>query len=124
VLVPGGSYFAQHVGPDSLRSLSEFLMGPLPEAERRHPDVERRAAEDAGLVVHTLEVERPRTVFFDVGAVVYFLRVVPWIVPGFSLARFLDPLRELHRKIQQDGALETTASRMLVEATRSYGPAT
>jgi SAM-dependent methyltransferase len=121
VLEPGGSYFAQHVGPHSLRSLSEFLMGPLPETQRRHPDVERRAAEDAGLVVQRLELERPRTLFFDVGAVVYFLRVVPWIVPGFSAAQFLDPLRELHRKIQQDGAFETTASRMLVEATRSRG---
>jgi SAM-dependent methyltransferase len=124
VLEPGGSYFAQHVGPHSLRSLSEFLMGPLPEASKRHPDVERRAAEDAGLVVQMLEVEGPRTLFFDVGAVVYFLRVVPWIVPGFRVARFLEPLRKLHRKIQQDGAVETTASRMLVEATRSCGHAT
>jgi hypothetical protein len=54
----------------SLRSLTEFLMGALPEAERRHPDVERRAVEDAGLVLKALEVEPPRTVFFDVGAVV------------------------------------------------------
>ena len=124
VLEPGGMYFAQHVGPDSLRSLSELLMGPLPEESRRRPDLERRAAEDAGLVVQTLEVERPRTVFFDVGAVVYFPRVVPWIVPGFAVPRYLEPLRKLHRKIQQDGSFETTASRMLVEATRSCGRAT
>src|ERR687892_387302 len=32
VLQPGGTYFAQHVGPHSLRSLSEFLMGALPDA--------------------------------------------------------------------------------------------
>ena len=118
VLEPGGVYFAQHVGPHSLRSLSECLMGPLPESSHRHPDLERRAAEDAGLVVRRLEVERPRTVFYDVGAVVYFLRVVPWIVPGFSAARFLEPLRALHRQIVRDGAFETTASRMLVEAVR------
>jgi len=40
-------------------------------------------------------LEHPRTAFFDIGAVVYFLRPVPWIVPGF-----------------------TAASRMLIEATR------
>lgn len=102
------------------RSLSEFLLGPLPPESKRDPDVERRAAEDAGLVVQALDVERPRTVFFDVGAVVYFLRVVPWIVPGFSVARFREPLRELHRKIERDGAFETTASRMLVEATKPH----
>jgi hypothetical protein len=32
VLQPGGTYFAQHVGAHSLRSLSEFLMGALPDA--------------------------------------------------------------------------------------------
>ena len=34
--------------------------------------------------------------FDDVGAVVYFLRLVVWIVPGFSVERFEDRLRELH----------------------------
>ena len=116
VLEPGGWYFAQHVGPHSLRSLSEFLMGPRPETSKRHPNVEQRAAQEAGLVVHTMEVEHPRTVFFDVGAVVYFLRLVPWIVPGFTVPRYRDALRELHGVIQRDGRFETTASRMLVNA--------
>jgi SAM-dependent methyltransferase len=43
VLRPGGTYFAQHVGPHSLRSLSEFLMGPLPDASNRDTELERRA---------------------------------------------------------------------------------
>ncbi|HEX3004112.1 MAG TPA: class I SAM-dependent methyltransferase [Angustibacter sp.] len=34
VLRPGGTYFAQHVGPYSLRALSEFLMGPEKYRER------------------------------------------------------------------------------------------
>ena len=88
MLEPGGWYFAQHVGPHSLRSLSEFLMGPQTETSKRHPNVEQRVAREAGLVVHTMEVERLRTVFFDVGAVVYFLRLVPWIVPGFTVRRY------------------------------------
>ena len=33
----------------------------------------------AGLVVTDLRHERPRTEFYDVGAVVYFLRLVVWI---------------------------------------------
>jgi SAM-dependent methyltransferase len=122
VLRRGGSYFAQHVGPDSLRSLSEFLMGPLPKEAKRDPAVERRGAEAGGLVVRTLAVERPRTAFFDVGAVVYFLRVVPWIVPDFSVAKYRERLSALHDVIERDGAFETTASRMLVEAQKA-GPA-
>lgn len=118
VLRPGGTYFAQHVGPHSLRSLSEFLMGPLPGTSARDPGVERRRAECAGLVVQRMDLEHPRTAFFDIGAVVYFLRLVPWIVPGFTVSHHRDSLRELHQAIERDGAFETTASRTLVEATK------
>jgi SAM-dependent methyltransferase len=118
VLRPGGTYFAQHVGPGSLRSVSERLMGPWPVDDMRDTVVERRAAEAAGLVVRTMRLERPRTAFYDVGAVVYFLRLVPWIVPGFTVARYRPQLRELHDDIERDGAFETTAGRTLVEATR------
>ena len=122
VLKPGGSYFAQHVGTHSLRSLSEFLMGPLPSASERHPEVERQAAEDAGLVLQALPVERPRTAFFDIGAVVYFLRLVPWIVPDFSVPKYRERLLDLHGVIETHGAFETTASRMLLEVTKPSAP--
>lgn len=118
VLRPGGTYFAQHVGPRSLRSLSEALMGPLPESADRDPEVERPAAEAAGLVVRTMRVERPRTAFSDIGAVVYFLRLVPWIVPGFTVARYRAQLQQLHDTIQRDSPFHTTAARTLVEATK------
>jgi hypothetical protein len=39
-----------------------------------------KAAEAAGLVVQDRRLERLRTVFNDISAVVYFLRLVVWIV--------------------------------------------
>jgi SAM-dependent methyltransferase len=118
VLLPGGTYFAQHVGPHSLRSLSEFFLGPLPKTSGRDPGVERAAAESAGLVVLQQRTERPRTAFFDIGAVVYLLRLVPWIVPGFTVDQYRQRLLKLHELIEQHGAFETTASRTLIEAVR------
>jgi SAM-dependent methyltransferase len=120
VLRPGGTYFAQHVGPHSLRPLSEALMGPRPHGSERDTEVERRAAEAAGLVVRSMRLEHPRTAFHDVGAVVYFLRLVPWIVPGFTVPAYREPLRRLHAHIVRHGAFETTASRTLVDATRPW----
>jgi SAM-dependent methyltransferase len=124
VLRPGGSYFAQHVGPHSLGSLSEFLMGSVPETSKRHPDYERQAATEAGLIFRSLTVERPRIVFFDVGAVVYFLRLVPWTVPDFTVDKYQAALRRLHDVIERDGRFETTASRMLIDATKPIRGAT
>jgi SAM-dependent methyltransferase len=118
VLRPGGTYFAQHVGPHSLRSLSEFLMGPLPATSKRDTDVERRAAEAVGLTVQRMRLEHPHTAFYDIGAVVYFLRLVPWIVPGFTVTAYREALRALHQVIERQGGFHTTASRTLVEATK------
>lgn len=118
VLRPGGIYFAQHVGPHSLRELREFLAGPDAERSDRDPEVERRAAEDAGLVIRDLRSERTKVAFFDIGAVVYFLRLVVWTVPGFTVEGHRDRLLELHERILREGVFEATSSRLLVEAVK------
>jgi hypothetical protein len=99
-------------------------MGSVPETSKRHPDYERQAATEAGLIFRSLTVERPRIVFFDVGAVVYFLRLVPWTVPDFTVDKYRAALRRLHDVIERHGRFETTASRMLVDVTKPIGGAT
>jgi SAM-dependent methyltransferase len=118
VLRPGGSYLSQQVGPHSLRELSEFFLGSVPSTSRRDPAVARETAEAAGLAVTDLREERPRTEFYDIGAVVYFLRLVVWIVPDFSVAKYRSRLNDLHDLIEREGAFRTTASRFLIEARK------
>jgi SAM-dependent methyltransferase len=118
VLRPGGTYFSQQVGPGSMREVSEFFLGPLPEGSPRDPALARRAAENAGLVVHQLEEARLRATFDDVGAVVYFLRLVVWTVPDFTVERYRPRLRELHRLIEEHGPFVAHSTRFLIEATK------
>lgn len=119
VLRPGGTYFAQHVGPASVFELTEFFLGPQPQARRaRDPDVECAAARDAGLDIVDLRAERLRMEFFDIGAVVYFLRKVIWIVPGFTVAAHRDRLTALHQQIEADGSFVAHSSRHLIEARK------
>ena len=71
VLVPGGRYFAQHVGPASAFELIDFFVGPRREGPLdRDPYREVAEAEAAGLRVLDLRPARCRMEFFDVGAVV------------------------------------------------------
>ena len=120
VLRPGGTYFSQQVGPASVFALVEFFLGPLPEEVRRkrHSDEARRAAEAAGLAVGDLRAESLRTEFFDVGAVVYFLRKVIWMVPDFTVERYRDRLRALHERISREGPFVAHATRFLIEARK------
>jgi SAM-dependent methyltransferase len=116
VLRPGGTYLSQQVGPQSVGELSTFMMGPFPARSARHPEAARQQAEAAGLRVVDLRHERLRTVFHDIGAVVYFLRLVIWIVPGFSVESYRTRLFDLHREIRANGPFVAHASRFLIEA--------
>lgn len=120
VLRPGGTYLSQQVGPASVFELVEYFLGPQPEQVRRarHPDHARRDAGAAGLTVVDLRAESLRTEFHDIGAVVYFLRKVIWMVPGFTVDRYRDRLRELHELIERDGPFVARTSRFLIEARK------
>ena len=90
----------------------------MAERSKREPSSARAAAEAVGLRVVDFRVERPVTEFYDIGAIVYFLRLVVWIVPGFTVAGYRQQLEQLHRQIERDGVFRTAASRFLIEAVK------
>ena len=118
VLAPGGTYLSQEVGSASVFELIEFFLGPVP-ADGRGDQKSKALAEAAGLEVVDLRSARLRMEFHDIGAVVYFLRKVIWMVPGFTVAAYHDRLRELHDRITSDGPFVAHSSRFLIEARKS-----
>jgi SAM-dependent methyltransferase len=117
VLRPGGSYLAQHVGARSNAELFEFFLGPVPEepGDAEAPLVRARAA---GLELVDVREARTRVEFFDVGAVVYFLRKVVWTVPDFTVEKYRPALRAMHDLIQRDGSFVSHSTRRLIEARK------
>ncbi|MCL2532873.1 MAG: class I SAM-dependent methyltransferase [Nocardiaceae bacterium] len=120
VLAPDGTYLAQHVGHESVFELAEFFLGPQPETVRRlrHPDATAAEARAAGLEIVDLRFERLRMEFFDIGAVVYLLRKVIWIIPGFTVDAYRDRLRTLDEHIRVEGRFVAHATRFLIEARK------
>ena len=119
VLVPGGSYVAQHVGSSSAVELIEYFLGPYPAADDgRDPYTESREAAAAGLTVVDLRTARCRMEFHDIGAVVYILRKCVWWIPDFTVQRYLDTLRRLDEQLRTDGPFVAHSTRHLIEAVR------
>jgi SAM-dependent methyltransferase len=116
VLRPGGTYLSQQIGPGTNRELIDFMMGPRPVNQSRSAASARARAESHGLEVVDLRECALRVEFFDVGAVVYFLRKVLWTVPGFTPGAYAGALRRLHEQIEREGCFVSTAQRLLVEA--------
>jgi hypothetical protein len=63
-----------------------------------------------------LRAEALRMEFFDVAAVIVYLRKVIWIVPGFTVDRYRDRLLALHQRIETLGRFVAHSQRFLVEA--------
>ena len=118
VLCPGGSFVSQQVGAASNWELIEFMMGPQPIGDARRPKVHLAAATTARLEVADLREERLEIRFFDVGAVVYFLRKVLWTVPGFTVQSYRPQLLAMHETIEREGSFLSHSERFLIEAKK------
>jgi hypothetical protein len=116
VLVAGGTYFSQQVGAGSLRELIDFMMGPQEIGRARDPGRARREATAAGLTVTDLRTQALRMEFFDVAAVIVFLRKVIWTVPDFTVDKYRDRLHDLHGEIERHGPFVAHSQRFLIEA--------
>ncbi len=56
--------------------------------------------------------------FTDVGAIVYYLKAVPWLVTGFSVDSHLKYLLRLQEQLDQENPLVFTARKYLIEAKK------
>ncbi len=115
VLQEGGTFISQMVGAGSNRELYEYLMGPQEQNASRSPEVAVADAVSAGLQLLDLREESLEVAFFDIGAVVHFLRKVPWTVPDFTVERYHDRLADLHAEIVRDGRFVSHSQRYLIE---------
>jgi SAM-dependent methyltransferase len=115
ILQPSGTYLSQLVGAGTNSELTDFMMGPQPISERRTMAQALLLSTSAGLEVIDAQEESLPVEFFDVGAVVYFLRKVIWTVPDFSIDKYRDRLKLLHHLIEDHGSFQSHSQRLLIE---------
>ena len=117
VLTPGGSFVVEQVGVQTFREMHEALGAPWPRAGTPASGTYsgtsvtlagvRDVVQAAGLVVDRLEEATLRRLFLDVGALVWYLKAIPFEIPDFEVDRYADRLVELHHRIEHDGPLDT-----------------
>jgi len=125
ILKPGGRFITQQVGSRNNSELSRFLLGDLPELNRPVFDMETAAADlvQAGLTVLERQEHHPLLTFYDVGALVYFCRIIEWEFPGFSVERCLDRLCLLQKRLEREGRIQTQEHRFLLTAYKDKSSA-
>jgi SAM-dependent methyltransferase len=119
VLRSGGVLVTQQVGSEDCAELNTWLGAPP-----MHPPGAwtLRAASDAlsaaGLRLTDAREEQPLLTFYDIGAVIYHLRLVTWQIRGFSPRLYDGPLRRMYEHMRVTGRLDVYAHRFLVVGQR------
>ena len=119
VLKPGGLFITQQVGSDNDRELVEMVLPGIEKPFAQNNLMEQRKAfEDEGFeILHADEAFRP-IVFYDMGAFVWFARIIEWEFPGFSVDSCFDNLLKMQETIEKDGKVAGTIHRFLIVARK------
>lgn len=118
VLAPGGVFLTQQVHglwADDLHAAFDVA----PQWPNATPEQYVPRLQAARLTIVDLQNWQGALRFTDVGAIVYFLKAVPWTVPGFTVETHAHYLFALQDRVNAGEELVFTARKYLIEARRS-----
>ena len=115
VLKPGGLFITQQVGAENDRELVELLCGQtdLPFPDQYLKITIDRFSQTGFEILDGRECFRPIR-FYDVGALVWFARIIEWEFPGFSVDGCLDRLLQAQNILDMQGAISGRIHRFLM----------
>ena len=119
LLKPGGLFITQQVGSENDRELVEMVLPgagkPFPHENLRE---QRTRFTDEGFEILQADEAFGPIAFYDVGAFVWFARIIEWEFPGFSVDRCFERLLQMQKAIERDGKIVGTTHRYLIAARK------
>ena len=119
LLKPGGLFITQQVGGNNDRELVEMVLPDLqPAFCDLYLDKQQQAFARAGFrILEGREAYQPIR-FFDMGAFVWFARIIQWEFTGFSVDACFDRLLKMQQVMEAQGKVEGTYHRYLLVAQK------
>lgn len=118
ILSPGGSFLTQQIhglwAEDLIAAFAARPKWPDSTPEKYVPRLKT-----AGLSIVDSREWQGQLAFTDVGAIVYYLKAVPWLVEGFSVESHLKYLLRLQERLEREAQLIFTARKYLIEARKT-----
>ena len=115
VLKPGGLFITQQVGAENDRELVKLLCGEteIPFPEQYLSNTVGKFIDAGFTILHSQECFR-LIKFFDVGALVWFARIIQWEFPNFSVDTHLDHLLAAQKNLEEHGSIDGSIHRFLL----------
>lgn len=114
ILKPGGIFITQQVGGKNNEQLSRML---IENYQHEYANFclgnETQTFKEQGFTLLYSNEYYPYIRFFDVGAFVYYAKIIEWEFPGFSVEKFEQKLRDLQKLINTKGYIESFEHRFV-----------
>lgn len=117
IIAPDGRFVTQQVGGQDNLELNRLLHAPISD-RYAHWNL-RYAAEElqkAGFTILEQKEEMGFTRYYDIGAVIYYVKAIEWQIPDFTVERYADRLLALHERIEAEGYLDIPTHRFYLIA--------
>jgi SAM-dependent methyltransferase len=120
ILKPQGIFITQQVGGRNNKELSKFLLGDYPKIINFEFNLESNIKEIESTSLRILESSEyfPISRYYDIGALVYYCKIIQWEFPNFSVERCLEPLLNLQKELEEKGYIESIEHRFFIVAIK------
>jgi len=116
VLRPGGLFITQQVGGENCVSLKKRINLEETIQSAFSLQTELPQFQDCGFSVSYSDECFPELKFFDVGAIVFWAKIIEWSFPGFSVERNYRRLQALQKELDQNGFISSLQHRFIIVA--------
>ncbi len=119
ILRPGGRFITQQVGGRNCMEINQAL-GDKRKTDFKDWTLARSLdrLEQVGFAIEHAEEAFPESRFLDIGAVVFYLKIIQWQISDFSVERYHDALLALHQRIEREGSFVARDHRFLIKARK------
>ena len=117
ILQSGGAFLTQQVGKNNWADLMK-LFNAKPQFNVVSFQSVKKGLRNAGFTIKIAENWKGKTEFKDVGAIIYLLTNVPWIVKGFSIDTHLKYLLKLQERVENGKKLVFKEHRYIIQAVK------
>ncbi|MFK4300483.1 hypothetical protein ABH892_000575 [Paenibacillus sp. RC254] len=116
ILRSGGMFLTQQVGGLDCVGINDRLGAPYSEYADWSLSQAITGLKSNGFEIVEQREQFPIQRFFDIGALVYYLKAIEWQIADFQPERYIEQLYGLHLDIQRDGYWDVKQHRFLIHA--------
>lgn len=117
IITDKGIFFTQQVGGLDCSQINEHLGTPLNKEFSNWclNEALKELKENNFEILYSTE-EFPIQRFYDIGALVYYLKAIPWQIPDFDTDKYIEKLYKVHQIIESKGYFDVNQHRFIIKA--------